>query len=287
MPELPEVETVRLQLKRKIVGKTIAAVKVFNPKTVGSDEKIAKRLKGGVVADIARIGKLLIFSFENKKDLFVLAHLKMTGQFFYIDKKGASIGGGHSQGKTEDSFPNRHTRVSLNFTDGTSLHFNDMRMFGYFKTATTEEVAAAKARFGPEPISSDFDPVWFYEKLKKRKAPIKAALLDQTFIAGLGNIYVDEALWAAKVAPTRRADLVTKKEAAAIAAAAGAIMNESITYGGTTFQNFKDTGGKNGNYLDYLKVFSKQGMPCPRCGTKIIKIRCAGRGTHYCTKCQK
>lgn len=287
MPELPEVETVRLQLKRKVVGKTIAKVKVFNLKSVGSDKNIANQLEGKIISKIDRIGKLMIFSFKSEPDLFVLTHLKMTGQFFYIDKIGSSIGGGHSQGTIENKFPNKHTRVSLDFTDGTSLHFNDMRMFGYFKLATAKEVEAVKGRFGQEPIHPDFNINSFYEKLKKRKTPIKAALLDQTFIAGLGNIYVDEALWTAKVIPTRRADLVTKKEAVAITTAAGNIMNESILYGGTTFQNFKDTGGANGNYLDYLKVFSRQGSPCPRCQTKIEKIRCDGRGTHYCPKCQK
>jgi formamidopyrimidine-DNA glycosylase len=162
-----------------------------------------------------------------------------------------------------------------------------MRLFGYVKVATAAEVVHARSRFGPEPINPNFDSTWFYEKLKKRKTPIKAALLDQTFIAGLGNIYVDEALWRAKVRPTRSADKVTKREAAALCAAAGAVMNESIAVGGTTFQHFKDTGGANGNFTDYLKVFGKQGEICERCGGIIKKIRCAGRGTHYCPSCQK
>ena len=287
MPELPEVETVKLQLNRKISGKIIKEVEIFHPKILESNKNIASRLKRKIINKIDRVGKLMIFSFKDEKDLFVLAHLKMTGQFFYIDRKGISTGGGHSEGEIENEFPTRHTRAGLIFTDGTALYFNDMRLFGYFKTATAAEVETAKARFGPEPINPDFDTDWFYSKLKKRKTPIKAALLDQTFIAGLGNIYVDEALWEAKVAPTRRADLVTKKEAVALAKASGSIMNKSITFGGTTFQNFKDTGGDNGNFKDYLKVFGKQGKPCERCSTEIEKIRCAGRGTHYCPNCQK
>ena len=124
------------------------------------------------------------------------------------------------------------------------------------------------------------------EKLRKRKTPVKAALLDQKFVAGLGNIYVDEALWRAGVRPMRRADRVTRKEAAELAKAAGDVMNESIAVGGTTFQHFKDTGGENGNFTDYLQVFGQQGKPCPRCGDTIKKTRCAGRGTHYCPGCQ-
>ena len=120
-----------------------------------------------------------------------------------------------------------------------------------------------------------------------RKTPIKAALLDQHFVAGLGNIYVDEALWRARVQPMRRADTITKKEAALLAQAAGDVMNESIKVGGTTFQHFVDTGGDAGNFTDYLKVFGQQGKPCSRCGDIIKKTRCAGRGTHYCPGCQR
>ncbi|MCD5381136.1 MAG: bifunctional DNA-formamidopyrimidine glycosylase/DNA-(apurinic or apyrimidinic site) lyase [Candidatus Pacebacteria bacterium] len=287
MPELPEVETVRMQLQRKVVGKTVADVEVFHAKSVDNNSNIEDQLRGKTISDVDRIGKLMIFSFVDEDDLFLLAHLKMTGQFFYIDKTGKTIGGGHSATAGDTELPTKHTRVTFHFTDRTSLHFNDMRIFGYVKVATANEVRTARARFGPEPISPDFDCSWFHKKLNKRKTPIKAALLDQTFIAGLGNIYVDEALWRAKVRPTRRSDKLTKKEAAALCAAAGDVMNESIAVGGTTFQHFVDTGGANGNFSDYLKVFGQQGKACERCGKIIKKIRCAGRGTHYCTGCQK
>jgi len=288
MPELPEVETVRLQLLRKVKGKVIETVEVFHSKSVNHDETIEDKLRGKVVANIDRVGKLLIFSFVGEADLFLLAHLKMTGQFFYVDDSGDIVGGGHSMSESDGrDFPHKHSRVAFHFTDHTSLYFNDMRLFGYTKLATKAEVETARSRFGPEPIAADFDCVWFAQKLKKRKTPVKAALLDQTFIAGLGNIYVDEALWRAKVRPMRRADKVTKAEAATLCAAAGDVMNESIAVGGTTFQHFKDTGGENGNFTDYLKVFGQQGTACSRCGNTIKKTRCAGRGTHYCPGCQK
>jgi formamidopyrimidine-DNA glycosylase len=287
MPELPEVETVRLQLKHKVLSKTIKNVTAFHMKTVAHDGSISKKLRGKTIADIQRIGKLMIFSFVSESNLFLLAHLKMTGQFFFVDAKGEVVGGGHSMTAADIKLPTKHTRVAFNFTDGTTLYFNDMRLFGYTKLATAAEVAKAREGFGPEPIDPEFDIDSFVVKIRKRNTPVKAALLDQSFVAGLGNIYVDEALWRAKVRPTRAASTLSKKEATAIAETSRDVMLESIKVGGTTFQHFVDTGGNNGNFTDYLKVFGKQGESCSRCGGTILKIRCAGRGTHYCPKCQK
>jgi formamidopyrimidine-DNA glycosylase len=287
MPELPEVETVRLQLLHKIVGKKIANIEIFNSKTVGSRVDFSELLKGKIFSHIDRVGKLMIFSFKNQPDLFLLTHLKMTGQFFFLDKKGVS-GGGHSVvAKDFKNLPNQHTRVAFHFTDKSALFFNDMRKFGYMKLATKDEVEKTKGNYGPEPIHTDFDTTKFHLGLKNRKTSIKATLLNQSFVAGLGNIYVDEALFIAKVRPDRKANLITKKEAIAIAKASGAVMNKSIAVGGTTFQHFVDTDGDYGNYSDYLQVFGKQGGPCPVCKTLIKKTKVAGRGTHFCPKCQK
>ncbi len=287
MPELPEVETVRLQLLHKILNKPIIKVEVFHGKTTGHDKSIEKVLVGKEIADIRRVGKLLIFDLAKESDLFLLAHLKMTGQFFYVDQKEI-VGGGHEQSSADSQdLPHKHTRVAIHFKDKSVLYFNDMRLFGYMKIANAKMVEQAIARFGPEPIKADFDHEKFYQILKKRKTSIKAVLLNQTLIAGLGNIYVDEALFLAKVRPTRLADQVTKKEAFAITKAAGDVMNQAIKYGGTTFQHFSDTDGDAGNYTDLLKVFGKQNTPCPVCGTLIKKIKVAGRGTHFCPKCQK
>ncbi len=287
MPELPEVETVRLQLLHKILNKPIAKIKVFNEKMVGNDTNFAKKLIGKSFDNIDRIGKLLIFSFKNEEDLFLLTHLKMTGQFFYVDKQEV-VGGGHSS-RTDDSkdLPNKHTRITFNFEDGSSLFFNDMRMFGYMKIANAKEVQTAKAKFGQEPISDDFDYQKFSEKIKRKNTAIKATLLDQTLVAGLGNIYVDEALFLAGVLPIRKTSEVSEKEIKSIIKAGGKVMKKSITYGGTTFQHFVDTGGETGNYTDFLKVFGKQNTPCPKCKTLIQKTRVAGRGTHFCPNCQK
>lgn len=287
MPELPEVETVRLQLLHRLKGRTIVDVNVHHEKSIDRNPHFVTQIKHKVIDHIDRVGKLMIMSFTGESDLYLLAHLKMTGQFLFLDTHGNVGGGGHSLSPTDTHLPNRHTRISFTLDNGTQLFFNDMRLFGYIKVATAAEVEKARQQFGPEPIHETFDTEYFIKGLKRKKTPVKAALLDQSFVAGLGNIYVDEALFAAKVRPTRRADKVTKAEALALAKAAGEIMNKSISVGGTTFQHFVDTGGDNGNYTDYLQVFGKQGTPCPRCGTIIKKIRCAGRGTHYCPGCQK
>jgi formamidopyrimidine-DNA glycosylase len=287
MPELPEVETVRLQLLHRLKGRSVISVSVHHPKAVAHNSDFATIVTGKTIEFIDRIGKLMIFSFVGEHDLFLLTHLKMTGQFLFLDPAGNVGGGGHSLSPTDTHLPNRHTRISFTLDNDMQLFFNDMRLFGYVKVANQAEVEAARSKFGPEPIHESFDTEYFIKGLKRKKTSIKAALLDQSFVAGLGNIYVDEALFAAKVRPTRRADKVTKAEAVLLAKAAGDIMNKSISVGGTTFQHFVDTGGDNGNYTDYLQVFGKQGTPCPRCGTLIKKIRCAGRGTHYCPGCQK
>ncbi len=287
MPELPEVETVRIQLLRKVVGQTIDSVEVFHSKSAGDDSEIEEKLSGQTISNIDRIGKLMIFCFTPNEDLFLLAHLKMTGQFFYVGSDSDVIGGGHSMTAADMDLPTKHTRIAFHFNDRGTLYFNDMRIFGYVKAVNKATMLEAKKRFGPEPIADDFDCEEFGRKLRLRRTPVKAALLDQKFVAGLGNIYVDEALWRAGVRPTRQAKRVTKSEAKALCGAASDVMKESIAVGGTTFQHFKDTGGENGNFTDYLKVFGQQGTACSRCGETIKKIRCAGRGTHYCPGCQK
>lgn len=287
MPELPEVETVRLQLKRKVSGKKIASVEVRHRKTVDHNSKFESILKGKTISDIERVGKLMMFNFTEDENIHLLAHLKMTGQFFFVDTKGKVDGGGHSFTNKDLELPHKHTRVIFNFTDKSTLYFNDMRLFGYAKLANTKTVEAERLKYGPEPIDANFDIEWFVSELRKKKSLVKAALLKQSFVAGLGNIYVDEALWRAKVKPMRRADTLTKAEAAAIAAASGDVMRESIKVGGTTFQHFADTDGESGNFKEYLKVFGKQGTKCERCGGIIKKVRTAGRGTHYCPKCQR
>ncbi|MCB9818980.1 bifunctional DNA-formamidopyrimidine glycosylase/DNA-(apurinic or apyrimidinic site) lyase [Candidatus Nomurabacteria bacterium] len=289
MPELPEVETVRVQLWNKLKGKKISAVDILHPKSVSRDSSFADRLIGLKISDIDRIGKLLIFKFSGQKNLFMLAHLKMTGQFFFTDKAGRLSGGGGHTATHRDTakFPGRHTRVAIHFVGGSTLYFNDMRLFGYLRLTDEEGLSATMLKFGPEPIADNFSTEDFMSRLAKKNALIKAVLLDQSFVAGLGNIYVDEALFKAKIRPDRRANTLKKSESARLAKASKEVLEEAIKNGGTTFQSFADTDGQAGGHSSHLLVFARQGLPCYRCKSIIEKTKVAGRGTHFCPKCQK
>lgn len=288
MPELPEVEIVRVQLWRKLRGKRILRVIVKHTKTVGFDRAFSERLAGRAFRDIDRIGKLLIFTFQGEKNLFLLAHLKMTGQFFLTDKAGKIVGGGgHSDTGPIGPLPNRHTRVVFELAGGNTLFFNDQRIFGYLKLVDKAGLDAAKAHFGPEPINGGFDTGAFFARLQRTDRVIKAVLLDQSVVAGLGNIYVDEALFRSRILPTRPASSLSRAEARLLAKNAGAVMNESIKHGGTTFRSFTDTDGGRGGFVKRLRVFDRQGEPCVKCGEAIRKIKLAGRGTHFCEHCQR
>lgn len=289
MPELPEVETVRRQLLPHLKGDTIAGVEVFHSKSVNHQEDLEDILVGKTIADINRTGKLLFFSFHHEPELYLLAHLKMTGQFFLDLKRGTIEGGGHKVAENDFAdLPNRHTRVAFTLKSGNVLYFNDMRLFGYIKLANQSEMQTALSKFGPEPTAESFSTKDLIEKIRRRKTPVKAALLDQKLLAGLGNIYVDEALFKSKIHPTRLANTLSSTEVKTLLKNSGLVMNKAIKYGGTTFQHFADADGKPGNFTEHLRVFGKQGTICPQCKTTTIeKIRVAGRGTHVCPTCQK
>lgn len=288
MPELPEVETVRRQLQKLITGQTIKTVEVLSDKQVCHNENFEQQLIGKVFSNIDRIGKLLIFSFKDYPDLFLLGHLKMTGQLLVVDRRGQLSGGGHTfkRGTEIVELPNRHTRIILNLADDMTLYFNDLRKFGYLKTVNKAQLEEISSRFGPEPISDQFDFDQFYETLQSSSTPIKVLLLDQKRVGGLGNIYVDETLWHAGVLPTRASNSISKSESDLIAKWSGQVLIDSIQAGGTTFKDFADTTGQHGNYRDYLKVFGRSGELCMKCDSLIEKIKFRGRGTHYCPQCQ-
>lgn len=284
------METVRRQLAHRVLGKEVVAVDVLHLKTVRHSRRFAARVRGRRFAAVDRVGKLLIFSFTETPELFLLVHLKMTGQFFYRAGEDVSFSGGHSLDATfgdGDEWPHKHTRVVFTFADGAKLYFNDMRLFGYMRLVDRRTLGHVRAGFGVEPLAESFDPADFATQLRARRTSVKAALLDQSFVAGLGNIYVDEVLWRTKVRPWKRTHRVTRAQAQAIAVAARAILQEAIAQGGTTFQYFRETNGKHGNFRDSLAVFGRTGEACPRCGTAIRKRVVAGRGTHYCPHCQR
>lgn len=294
MPELPEIETIKRDLEKKIVGKTIARVEVREKKPVSpGPKKFAKILVGNRFKKIERRGKLLIFHL-NKPDFFLLAHMKMTGQLVY-HYGHKTIYGGHEVPKTVAVLPNQFTRVIFSFKDKSILYFNDMRKFGYLKIVSAEEKEKILAtRFGPDAWSPKLSFKIFKEILHSRaKSRLKAALMDQQSIAGIGNIYADEICFMARLRPQRKINTLSAEEIKALFNSIGKVLRHAIKHRGTTFgtrpaQNYVDSDGRHGNYLDFLKVYQRDGEPCLRCKKSVIqKDNTAGRGTRFCLICQK
>jgi len=309
MPELPEVETIRRDLSGLIAGRTIAAVHIISPSSVRPSAALFKKgLVGRKVVAVNRRAKLLILALSGDpvrktSGRFLLIHLKMTGQLIYRDKIIRAVGGhslsdgsGSLTGALGGELPNKHTRVILDFQpSGRSgkmpsghLFFNDLRRFGYLKIVDAPELARILERdYGPEPLTPEFSLAGFSTRLKNRRLNLKAFLLNQKLIAGLGNIYADEALFAAGLRPTRLAASLTARETDRLFQAIIRVLKSALKHRGTTFNNYRDSAGRKGNFSRRLKVYGRGGAPCLVCGRPIVRIRLAGRGTHYCSHCQK
>jgi formamidopyrimidine-DNA glycosylase len=283
MPELPEVETVRRGLHKLIISRKIVAVRHDNPKSFpNSVHDVNQFLVNAKVTDVRRRAKVLMIDLSTNYTLVI--HLKMTGQLVFVDDK-SRFGAGHPNDSLVGKLPDKSTRVTFDFADGSHLYFNDQRKFGWVRLIPTVEVPNIDfmKRVGPEPLEADFTAIQFVERFKRRaKSTIKAALLDQTVIAGVGNIYADEALWGAKIHPARLVGTITDAEFKKLYTEVRSVMNLSIEKGGSTNRNYVNAEGKKGSYMDFARVFRREGLPCSRCGTTIIKIKVAGRGTHIC-----
>lgn len=286
MPELPEVETVRRQLESRVVGKTIADIDVRSWKSVGNDRHFVKKLVGQSIEDISRSGKYLFFTLS-KDDSFLICHLRMTGRLIYVPADSEDqIGGGHSIPHPPESQPHEHTRIIFAFTDGSHLYFNDMRKFGYMKRADALDIEKQREKLGPEPLTPQYTFAYLTQVLGGRDTSVKAVLLKQSDIAGIGNIYADEACWRARIHPDRQAGGLKPDEIQRLYDTTQSVLADSLSYGGTTFDDYADTNGEHGNFTDRLAVFGREGQACPHCGQTIEKIRVAGRGTHVCSNCQ-
>ena len=285
MPELPEVETIKNQLKEKILGKTIKEVKVKLPKMIkGSTVKefIAK-IKGAKIKDIARRAKLLIISLSNGFSLLI--HLKLTGQIIYPHTKDFGVG--------VDSLPLRwkkYTHFIYFFSDGSALFHNDLRQFGYVRLIKTANLPKffLEEKFGSEPLEKDFTLEKFKKIiLGKTRQKIKPLLMDQNFIAGVGNVYASEICFCAKVLPIRVVGSLKDEEIKHVYQCLINILQEAIKFKGTSADTYVDLYGREGKYLSKLKVYGREGEKCLKCGGKIKRIALGGRGTFYCSKCQK
>lgn len=272
MPELPEVESVRRGLVGYLPGHTFERVEVLHPRSNrGQLAPLAGLLVGRTVADVARRGKFMWLEFEGEdrsdphRDVLHV-HLGMSGQM--------RVG----------EVSSKHVRVRATLSEGLELSFIDQRTFGYWLYGPWSKIA----HIAPDPLEPDFDVVATARRLRRKKSAAKVALMDQTVVSGIGNIYADEAFWAAGIRPTRRASSLLQREAVALLGAASDVMGRALAVGGTSFDAlYVNVNGESGYFDRSLHAYGRDGEPCDRCGTPLTKIVLGGRGTHYCPKCQK
>ena len=267
MPELPEVETVRRSLKKELLGKKICSYEVIYPKIILNDLADFKKIINQEIVDIKRRGKWLIFDLT---DYYLISHLRMEGKY-YIKKLDEPL--------------NKHTHVVFNINNEFNLFYDDVRKFGRMKLINKEDLEAT-INVGVEPLEDKLTVTYLKDKFKNIKLPIKTALLDQTIIAGIGNIYDNEILYLSGLNPLKKANEVTDKELELIIKNTKEVLSEAIKHKGTTIKSYEALGN-HGGFQDNLCVQGRKDEPCLKCGTKIKKIVVNGRGTYYCPKCQK
>jgi len=273
VPELPEVETVRTSLEPVLLGRTFERVAIDDPRLTRpfDPQAVARELEGERVASVERRGKYLVVRFESGRVLLV--HLRMTGSFRHVPAGVPADG--------------PHTRAVVRLDDGSDVTYRDVRRFGTWLLVEPSELDTyLAARLGEEPLARGFGPAALATRLANRRAPLKAALLDQRTLAGLGNIYVDEALWRARLHPLRPANSLVADEVRALHRGIRAALRMGIARQGATLRDYAQPDGTRGSMQHEFKVYGREGEPCDRCGTPIAKMRAGGRGTWYCPTCQ-
>ena len=274
MPELPEVETIRRRLEPGLVGRTFEHVEIVDPRLTRPEppEVVAAELQGERVHGLGRRGKYLIVEFESGRHLLI--HLRMTGNVQHPAAGGF------------DADPYRRAVVRLD--DGSDVAYRDVRRFGTWELLEPGELEDyfAARRLGGEPLERTFTTASLERAFANRRAPVKAALLDQRAAAGVGNIYADEALWRARIHPLRPAGSLSRKELAALRTALRQVLQTGIARQGATLRDYRAPDGAQGSMQDRFRVYGRAGEPCPRCGAPIDKIRAGGRGTWFCSACQ-
>jgi formamidopyrimidine-DNA glycosylase len=272
MPELPEIETIARKLRAAITGKQICGVCLSGKalrRPIPAD--LEAMLQHRTIRTIHRRGKYLIF--ETEPQAFWLIHLGMSGRLLCTAESGERP---------------RHTHVSIRFTDGGELHFSDPRRFGLmdFHLASEVEALPEVRRLGVDPLGLEFDGSRLWRELRQSRREIKAFLLDQSKIAGLGNIYVCEAMYRAHIHPARRCHRLEQREAAALAQAIRRVLESAIRNRGTSFSDFRDSDGEPGAYQSFLRVFQREGERCRRCHGTIVRMKQGNRSTYFCPGCQ-
>lgn len=274
LPELPEVETVLRTLKPKVLNRKIKRVTVINEKTIKKPDaaNFICCLEGQRIADINRHGKYLLF--ELSSSMVLVVHLRMTGRLIYKD---ASVP------------PDRYTCVIFHLDEGKELHFQDVRKFGTMYLISCDELDSFPPLciLGPDALDPQLTLDLFIKRLERRHGQIKGVLLNQSFIAGIGNIYANEILWAARIHPERSVDSLQFEEQERLYRAVREVLTTAVKLRGTTLRDYVDGEGNRGEYQHHRKVHGREGEPCPSCGHPIIRIRQGGRSTYYCQCCQK
>jgi len=281
MPELPEVETIAKKLKAVAVGRKIEEIQIFNPKTFQGDVQL---LLSQEIVDVSRRAKIIEMVFVN--DYVLLTHLKMTGQYLF-QNDGDFIAGGHPTNDWQEQLPGKHTRVQINFEDKSKLFFNDMRKFGWLKLVPTSSLETVYSALGPDIISPEVTVDYLLSQFKRRKMPIKQAIMLNEIVCGVGNIYACDSLNLAKISPFRPAQSLNREEVEILLSAMKATINKAIEYGGTTFDGkYVDIEGKSGSYQTKVLTYGREGKNCYNCGGTIQKTKLGGRGTYFCPDCQ-
>jgi formamidopyrimidine-DNA glycosylase len=273
MPELPEVETVRASLEPKLVGRRFETVEILDSRLTRPVDpaEVAAELVGEVVAAVGRRGKYLIVRFES--GLVLLIHLRMTGSLVH-SRNGAG--------------PESHLRAVVSLDDGSDVRYHDVRRFGTWLVLRGDELDAYLAtRLGLEPLERAFSARDLGKRFAGRRAPVKAALLDQRVLAGVGNIYADEALWRAHIDPRRPAGALDEREIRALHRSIRRALEAGIARQGATLRDYRTPDGAAGGMQHEFKVYGRGGEPCSRCRAPIEKTRIAGRGTWFCPACQR
>lgn len=283
MPELPEVETIKLGLQDKIIGLKITDLEVRVAKIFQGDKK---RVVGAKIKNIRRRAKILIIDLDN--DLSLVTHLKLTGQLVF-HKNGVAATFGHPIPFAGTTLPAKTTHLIFTFNDGSKLFYNDMRKFGYMKIVESSKLKVQSffKNLGPEPFTKELTSEKFKEILSRKKTPIKLVLMDQSQIAGVGNIYANEALFLAKINPQKKASELSKKQAEKLYKSLLQALKMGIKYGGSSENAYVNALGDLGEMQEHFRVYGQQGKDCPsHCGKTIKRVTLGGRGTFFCPSCQ-
>ncbi len=295
MPELPEVEVVKLYLEQKLLHKTITKIEILTPKSFIGDPKL---VEGQSITKFSRTGKQLSIYLSNR--LILLVHLKMTGQLVFCPPSSRGIKGvllGHPTKNALDKLPNKSTRIIFHFGPPSSkgvpagqgvLYFNDQRKFGWIRVCRPKELKLFQANLGLDIFDPQFSSQYIFNQLQKSRRPVKVMLLDQNFFAGIGNIYANDVLFLAGIHPKTPSNKITLKQAKLIHKFLINIMKQSVLAGGSTAKDNKYVrpDGTSGQNQFFFRVYERKGQPCLKCGTKIEYFKLGGRGTFFCPKCQ-